>query len=814
MQSLGVPSVEHTPGTATTIKAPTPQRPANIVDMERESQEHPPTPNVSLNPPRHPTVVTEPPSSRPSTRFSFATPSEQLSPLYSPEYRHLYRGPDAASWGEESQQIFNEGVLEYAEEHPSIFEFFLPGDREPTERERYVAERRGMFRAREIFYANQTATRESIENMKRVKRERSLGSRPTSRATLPSVGSPPRAPASISELLSRAPSTVSQAPSAHISTLASGQEVDPNIPVVLAPPPRTPVTPTPFSVRLRARALPDAGRRLNRIEEEQSLFNSLRDVYSPRTLGQPALYVDRPLAPQQHIFRPISVAESLASPVHILSQSTPAGSREGRPTVGQPPQQARAAFTVRQDTPREEPMYIDPHLDTIQEEQVYQPPRTVQHDHSLFVRAETVSSASHRGPPGGPPSSHSSPSGGGGGGGGWPPRGGPPTPPGPGDGGAWPPAPPPPPGQGGPGDEYPGGGAPGGGPPGGDPPSGYYEGQFGHDPHSQRPIIVYVQQPERERAHRPKAREPDRFSGKDTAKVQTFILQCTLYFQNDIEAYAEDYKKINTAISYFEDLALNWITPFLLVQPRPSLLQNWGEFVRTLHDMFGDRDIMLVAQSKIEHLRMADNHHAPRYIIEFAQWAPLTGYNEIALMKQFYDGLPERLKDKISELEPSETFADLRILTQRLDARYWRRQFEKEPARRQQTKSGEKPKETKPASTSASASGTTANKTTEAKPKNKLNSAGRLSDEERKRRMENKLCLYCAAPDHIRANCPSAPPMNNNPKPSSDAPKPAANAPGPRVGRVVLTVPAEPSASIEQVEESTPEAAPDASENK
>ncbi|KLO04694.1 hypothetical protein SCHPADRAFT_813734, partial [Schizopora paradoxa] len=67
----------------------------------------------------------------------------------------------------------------------------------------------------------------------------------------------------------------------------------------------------------------------------------------------------------------------------------------------------------------------------------------------------------------------------------------------------------------------------------------------------------------------------------------------------------------------------------------------------------------------------------------------------------------------------------------------------------------EKSREQKTSTPNTPASASTSAKAPETKPKNKpqLNSAGRLSKEERKRRMENKLCLYCAAPDHIRKDC-------------------------------------------------------------
>lgn len=169
--SLKAPSAEHTPGTATTIKAPTPQRPADLTELEHQSHQSPVPPSISqvlASTPDAPAQPVQPPPSQPPTRVSSATPSS-LSPLYSPASRHLYRGPSDASWGEESQHIFNQGVVEYADEHPSIFEFFQPGDREPTDKDRYLAEQRGMRMARTRFYAEQTATRDVFENQRREK---------------------------------------------------------------------------------------------------------------------------------------------------------------------------------------------------------------------------------------------------------------------------------------------------------------------------------------------------------------------------------------------------------------------------------------------------------------------------------------------------------------------------------------------------------------------------------------------------------------------------------------------------------------------
>lgn len=243
------------------------------------------------------------------------------------------------------------------------------------------------------------------------------------------------------------------------------------------------------------------------------------------------------------------------------------------------------------------------------------------------------------------------------------------------------------------------------------------------------------------------------------------------------------------------------------------MLSSWNLFVRSLHEMFGDRNIALVAQRKIEKLKMEDNHHAQKYIIDFAQWAPLTGYNEIALAKRFYDGLPDRLKDHICQIGRPQEFVALRGLAQDLDGRYWERQDDSVASRSGGSTRANPPK-TKDGKTDSTQTSGNSKLPAKADPKPKtnlpLNSAGRLNDDERRRRMDNKLCLYCASPDHIRVNCPTAPPARNLPKPASESSKTTttttqSTASNSRVGRVVLTVPPEGSATIETIEESTEE---------
>ncbi len=244
--------------------------------------------------------------------------------------------------------------------------------------------------------------------------------------------------------------------------------------------------------------------------------------------------------------------------------------------------------------------------------------------------------------------------------------------------------------------------------------------------------------------------------------------------------------------------------------------------------MFGDKNIARVAARNLEAVTMKDSHHAQRYIIDFAQWAPLTGYNDVALANQFYKGLPDRLKDRICEHGRPSEFVELRSLalcprrttlgTSFRDVRLQKRvHFQSSPVA-----------STPRINTAASSSSTTFKPSTNPNtkpdrpkiPGNQVTSSGHLTEEEKQRRRDRNLCMYCGSNEHLRPACPlTGPPRESNkPRPppttSTSTSKPATTTTGSssgstRVGRIVLTVPADPPASIETIEETPDDSNPE-----
>jgi len=275
-----------------------------------------------------------------------------------------------------------------------------------------------------------------------------------------------------------------------------------------------------------------------------------------------------------------------------------------------------------------------------------------------------------------------------------------------------------------------------------------------------------------------KVREPDTFDGTDPKKLQTFLVQCELCFQDRAKAFRLDRAKVTFAQSYLKGMTLEWFEPDLLnssdLADCPRWMDSWVHFVAELQSTFGPHDPIADAEHQLEHLRMKDAHRVTWYIVDFNRLASqVQDYGDSALRRLFYSGLPDRLKDEIARVGKPLTLHGLRALCQEIDARYWERKDEiSRMTKTQSTSSPTKPsnsggnssnsgqEKSKAGNSSSSVSGsskTTSNQsTTGSRPDltNKLGKDGKLTADERKRRLDNNLCMFCGGTGHFTDNCP------------------------------------------------------------
>jgi len=279
---------------------------------------------------------------------------------------------------------------------------------------------------------------------------------------------------------------------------------------------------------------------------------------------------------------------------------------------------------------------------------------------------------------------------------------------------------------------------------------------------------------------RAKVREPDTFNGTDPKKLRTFLVQCELCFQDCAKVFRLDRAKVTFAQSYLKGMMLEWFEPDLLNSGDPAdcprWMDSWVHFVAELQSTFGPHNPIANAEHQLEHLRMKDVHHVTQYIVDFNRLASqVQDYGDGALHRLFYFGLLDRLKDEIAPVSKPLTLHGLRALCQEIDVRYWERKDEiarttksqSTPSPAKSSDSGgnssksskEKSKAGNTSSPATSGSSKTTNNPSSSSSNrpdltNKLGKDGKLTADERKRHLDNNLCMFCRGPGHFADNCP------------------------------------------------------------
>jgi hypothetical protein len=282
---------------------------------------------------------------------------------------------------------------------------------------------------------------------------------------------------------------------------------------------------------------------------------------------------------------------------------------------------------------------------------------------------------------------------------------------------------------------------------------------------------------------RVKPREPDTFNGSDPTKLSGFILQCKLYFRANRRAFRSDSDKVNFALSYLRDTALQWFEPSILDDDEEESVEldwmfNWRAFVQELNTNFGTIDPVGDAEDDLENLKMKDTQRIIRYNVEFNKYAARAQWDQKALQHRYYKGLPDRIKDMMGNQGKPDTLKGMKIAAQQMDARHWERVREKSRAKRVPTKS-DKPsadankkftsqsnnnsgnsgkKDNRNKSNSNQKSNATGSASDSAPPKkpsisDKLGKDGKLTSTERQRRFDQNLCMFCGGVGHMAKDC-------------------------------------------------------------
>jgi len=281
-----------------------------------------------------------------------------------------------------------------------------------------------------------------------------------------------------------------------------------------------------------------------------------------------------------------------------------------------------------------------------------------------------------------------------------------------------------------------------------------------------------------------KPRVPDTFEGSDPNKLEVFLFQCQMYLAVHSNDFPDDESKVTFILSYLKGSPQDWFQSELNHVMTSRQLHDWfatyWTFIDELQCLFSPHDLITNAMNSLESLKLRDSGKATRYTIDFNRYTRKTGWNEQALTRQFYKNLLDQLKDEITRIGKPTALKTLQDLVATLDQRYWEHQLEINRDKKASTSNSN----SAPANKSTASNNRSSNQqsggskqdnqqqqrnkdqqkptaSTSATPDNKPNPIakflgpdGKLTPEERKCRLDNKLCLCCGKLGHMVSDCP------------------------------------------------------------
>lgn len=275
------------------------------------------------------------------------------------------------------------------------------------------------------------------------------------------------------------------------------------------------------------------------------------------------------------------------------------------------------------------------------------------------------------------------------------------------------------------------------------------------------------------RSSNSKVKEPDTFDGSDPRKLSNFILLCNLYFRNN-SAYSDDDAKVTFALSHLRGVALEFFEPTILAEEHEDWMDDWSAFIRMLRTQFGPIDPTADAEDGIDNLKMRENQRIVKYNVDFNRLAIQTGWDDSVLRHRYYSGLAERIKDIMGQQGKPTTLDAMKTLAHHIDARHWERLREKSRTDKSRSdnksdnKSDKKPNhqhtpnnnnshnhgkknnnQSKDSTNKQSTSGSSV-------APEKLGKDGKLTPQERQRRFDNNLCMFCGGIGHKADSCPKS----------------------------------------------------------
>lgn len=244
---------------------------------------------------------------------------------------------------------------------------------------------------------------------------------------------------------------------------------------------------------------------------------------------------------------------------------------------------------------------------------------------------------------------------------------------------------------------------------------------------------------------------PDKYDG-DPKLCRGFLSQCSLHLELLSDQFPSERAKVAFILSLLSGRALAWATPFWdRADPVTASVQN---FCQEFRNVFEEPARVTSAETALLNLSQGTSTVGD-YAIQFRTLASELNWNNEALCATFKKGLNSDIKDVLAARDLPTTLSNLILLATRIDKRFSERQeelhLEKERARPKRYPRLAPVFQRPPQPVSGSS-------TVEAMQVDR----SRLTPQERSRRRDENLCLYCASTEHFLKDCPLRPQRSGN----------------------------------------------------
>ncbi len=239
------------------------------------------------------------------------------------------------------------------------------------------------------------------------------------------------------------------------------------------------------------------------------------------------------------------------------------------------------------------------------------------------------------------------------------------------------------------------------------------------------------------RSAEPRLPPPAFYSG-ETQLCRSFLAKCSLYISLQPSSFPTEESKVAFIITLLSGWAASWGTT--LWEQRLPCCASFRSFSEELKKVFDRAASGREAARLLAELQQGDRT-VTNYSIEFRTLAAECGWNSEVQWDLFLYGLSESIKDEVYSLDLPTGLDKLIDLAIQVDTRLRRRG--------QQIPRGLL---VSPPVHFSSIPGEMAMSLPDHEPMQMGRS--RLSQQEKQRRRERVLCLYCGAADHIALHCP------------------------------------------------------------